>query len=264
VTLNKPVAFDAEASARVERIYQNPDIVAQRAFLRAHLPIEMGSNVVDVGAGPGLLAKEIADDIGPNGHVIALDPSADMRAIAATRCRDFDNIEVMDGEATALPLDDESQDVLIATQVLEYVSDVEGALREASRVLKPGGRIAVLDTEWESAITRSSDSARTRMVFDAWRNHFVQPDLPVRLPSLLEAARFTELRTAGTAIINTAMSSTTYAGEVLNSIAKYIDRKSLVPAGVGAAWLEEMRSLDASGDFFFSVTRYLFIAQKAA
>ncbi len=259
---DKSAKFDAETSARVDRIYQNPDIVAQRDFVRTNVPFHLGDAVVDVGAGPGLLALEIADIVGDQGHVIALDPSPDMRAIAEDRCAGHTNVNVSDGDATALPLDGGSQDVLIATQVLEYVRDIPLALREAHRVLKPGGHIAALDTDWESAVLRTSDPARTRMIFDAWRNHFVQPDLPARMPKLLREAGFTITHATGTAVVNTRMAADTYAGEVLHSVAKYVDRKELVPEGAGAAWLADLMALNAASDFYFSVTRSLIVGQK--
>lgn len=257
-----PAKFDAETSARVDRIYQNPDIVAQREFVRANVPIRSGDTVVDVGAGPGLLALEIANDVGLDGHVVALDPSADMRAIAEARCKDSNNITVSDGDATALPLDNESQDVLIATQVFEYVKAIRQALDEAHRVLKPGGHIAVLDTDWESALVRTQDPSRNRDVLDAWRNHFVQPDLPARMPKLMTESGFSVTTTKGAAIVNTHMAPDTYSGEVLHSIAKYVDRKRLVADGLGAAWLAELTALNKEGDFYFSVTRSLIVGRK--
>jgi arsenite methyltransferase len=240
VTETKPTTFDAATSARVDRMYQNADIVAQRIFVREHLALSAGEQVMDVGAGPGLLALEMAAEVGPDGKVIALDPSEAMRAIAESRCKDHTWITVADGDAMALPL----------------------ALSEINRVLKPGGRFVVLDTDWDSAVINTSDRARMTNMLSAWRTHFVHPDLPGRLPRLIRDSGLELTFAGGTAVVNTTLGPGTYAGDIIPSIAKHGERRGDLSPEICASWLKELENLDALGDFFFSLTRYLFVTAK--
>ena len=105
--------------------------------------------MLDVGSGPGLLAAEMAAEVGPGGRVVGVDPSESMLALARGRT---DAAEFVAGGALELPVPDASFDVVVSTQVLEYVEDVAGALAEARRVLRPGGRLLVLDTDWDSIV----------------------------------------------------------------------------------------------------------------
>ncbi|MEQ8734269.1 MAG: methyltransferase domain-containing protein [Rhodospirillaceae bacterium] len=257
-------AFDAKTSARVDRIYQNPDIVAQRVFVRQHLTLKPGERVMDVGAGPGLLALEMATEVGPEGQVIALDPSESMRAIAEHRCRNCPWVSVVDGDAIALPAQDASLEALVATQVYEYVPDMAKALSEAYRVLKPGGRLLALDTDWNSAVLNTADPARMSDMLAAWRSHFVHPDLPGRFPKLCRSAGFDLAFSGGTAVVNTTMSKETFAGDVLYTMPKFAEQRGALPPETCAAWLQELKDLDTSGDFFFSVTRFVCVAIKPA
>lgn len=213
-------------------------------------------------SGPGLLALEMAQEVGKTGQVIALDPSADMRAIAEERCSDSSQVSVVDGDATALPVDDASLDAIVATQVYEYVPDMPAALTEAMRVLKPGGRLLALDTDWDSAVVNTDDRERMTSVLSTWRSHFFHSDLPGRLPKLIRNAGFELRHTGGTPVVNTAMAKDTYAGDVMYTIAKHAERKGGIAPEICAAWLEEQKTLDAQGAFFFSITRFLFLATK--
>ena len=262
MTETKPTTFDAATSARVDRMYQNADIVAQRIFVREHLALSAGEQVMDVGAGPGLLALEMAAEVGPDGKVIALDPSEAMRAIAESRCKDHTWITVADGDAMALPADNESLDAVVATQVFGYVPDLPLALSEINRVLKPGGRFVVLDTDWDSAVINTSDRARMTNMLSAWRTHFVHPDLPGRLPRLIRDSGLELTFAGGTAVVNTTLGPGTYAGDIIPSIAKHGERRGDLSPEICASWLKELDNLDALGDFFFSLTRYLFVTAK--
>ena len=100
-----------------------------------------GEHVLDLGVGPGFLAAEMAAEVGASGRVCGIDVSDDMLAIAAARDtgRDAATLELARGSAEEIPYEDGSFDVVVTTQVLEYVPDVPRALAEIHRVLKPGG-----------------------------------------------------------------------------------------------------------------------------
>ena len=80
------------------------DVVKRRLATLEALAPEPREVIVDVGSGPGYLSVELARAVGEAGEVIAVDPSADMRATAASQCNGFANVRVLDGTATELPL----------------------------------------------------------------------------------------------------------------------------------------------------------------
>ena len=145
--------FDEENARRLEAIYRTPDVIEQRRAIRAALLLQPGERVLDIGSGPGFLAAEMAAVVGPNGRVHGIDPSETM--LASARRRDAP-VEYRTGDALALPFPDEHFDVAVCTQVYEYVEDVAAALAEARRVLRTGGRLLVLDTDWDSIVWHSA------------------------------------------------------------------------------------------------------------
>src|SRR5437764_14593709 len=178
--------FDEAQSRAVEATYATRDVERQRRATLAALELRTGERVLDIGCGPGYLAAEMAELVGPEGFVQGVDPSPHMLAIAARRA--LPHMELSEGDALSLPPDDSSFDAAVSTQVYEYVPDIEAALTEARRVLRPGGRLLVLDTDWDSIVWRSSDDARMERVLRAWEEHLAHPRLPRVLPSLLREA----------------------------------------------------------------------------
>ncbi len=70
-------------------------------------------------------------------------------------------------------------------QVLEYVADVDGAIAEIHRVLRPGGRAVIWDVDWATVSWQSGDDERMRAMLDAWDKHLVHKSIPrVLAPSL--------------------------------------------------------------------------------
>jgi SAM-dependent methyltransferase len=102
-----------------------------------------GSVVVDVGSGPGSAARAAASR---GAHVIAVDPSASMRRLATRFTpRRLDGIDWEDGTAEHLPVADATADAVWAIASAHHWSDVPAGLRECRRVMRPGGRLMVVE-----------------------------------------------------------------------------------------------------------------------
>jgi arsenite methyltransferase len=110
-------------------------------------PLPAGATVLDVGCGAGTDLLLAALRIGPKGAAIGVDMTEAMRAIAADGARicGLTNVDVREGDAAALPVDDRSVDVVISNGVLNLVPEKERAIAEMARVLKPGGRLQIAD-----------------------------------------------------------------------------------------------------------------------
>jgi arsenite methyltransferase len=254
--------FDEEASRRIEATYTTPDVVEQRRAVRTALALRQGENVLDVGSGPGLLAVEMAAEVGAAGSVEGVDPSESMLALArGRRAAPGDaGIRFTGGDACALPVTAESFDAAVATQVYEYVQDVPAALGEAYRVLRPGGRLLVLDTDWGSIVWQSRDAERMGRVLAAWDEHLVDPYLPRRLTGLLSAAGFSLARRAVIPLLNAGYDPNTYSAGLIGFITAFIPGRQGLTEDDARDWAEDLKAL--RDDYFFSLNRYLFLAVK--
>lgn len=253
--------FDAAAAQRLDQLYSTGDVVVQRARTREALAVQTGEHVLDVGCGPGFLVCELAGDVGPAGHVTGVDTSDAMLSVARDRAGDLRlaaRTSFLKGDAVALPTDDGAMDAAVTTQVLEYVPAVETALSELRRVLRSGGRLAILDTDWRSCVWHTSDRERTARILRAWEGHFAHPQLPVYLSRLLPEAGFEQPSVQIVPIVNAALSADTYSAGMLEPIARWTSRRGGVDPDDAEAWRADVRAQADRGTYFFSLCRYLF------
>jgi SAM-dependent methyltransferase len=134
----------------------NPTALAQ---------LKPGETVLDLGSGGGIDVLLSARRVGPAGKAYGLDMTDEMLTLANDNRRraGVDNVEFLKGEIESIPLPDNSVDVIISNCVINLSADKDKVLREAFRVLKPGGRFAVSDV-----VTRGEMRPEIRQSVLAW------------------------------------------------------------------------------------------------
>jgi arsenite methyltransferase len=254
--------FDAEAARQIEAVYLSADVVQQRREVLRQLALADGEAVLDIGCGPGLMATEVAQAVGPTGRVCGIDVSDSMLALARGRAVPAGSapVEYRSGDAYAVPYPDGTFDAAVCTQVLEYLEDVPAALAEARRVLRHGGRLLVLDTDWDSIVWHSTDPDRTRRILLTWDQHLADPFLPRTLGRDLHRAGFDVTPPRVLPLLNVGYRTDTYSGGLIQVVARFVAGRDGLTAAEVDGWVEDLRRLGP--DYFFSLNRYVFCATR--
>jgi arsenite methyltransferase len=203
----------------------------------------------------------VAAVVGDAGYVLGIDISQDLLMLAQQR-NDRAWLAYSQGDARALCVADQSFDVAVSAQVLEYVEEPTQAISEMYRVLRPGGRAVIMNTDWDRIAWYSDDPLRMAKIRKAWEAHCVDPRLPQKLIRRLRQAGF-EVKTATTfPIVNTRATPDTYSHGLIDLIVGFIRQQGTVAPQELDAWAAELRVLSAQGRYFFSTTRCFFRAIK--
>src|SRR6202140_1820976 len=193
----------------------NPTALAQ---------LNAGEIVLDLGSGGGIDVLLSARRVGPTGKAYGLDMTDEMLALANENKRKagVENVEFLKGEIENIPLPDNSVDVIISNCVINFSADKAKVLREAFRVLKPGGRFGVSDV-----VTRGEMLPEIRQSVLAWVGCVAGALEENDYRSKLAAAGFMQIEVEPTRIYRTDDAREFLAGQGIgvDAIAPQVDGK---------------------------------------
>jgi len=145
--------------------------------------------------------------------------------------------------------------------VYEYVPDVDGALAELYRVLRPGGRALILDTDWDSLVWNTSDSSLRDRLIDAWSARFAHPHLPCTLKHRLRNAGFRVLRCDVLVLLIDTYDPDTYSLTNGHIMGEFVQHHGLSASDV-ADWKHSLEDLEAKVATFSASTGTSFRPQS--
>jgi len=217
-----------------------------------------GMRVLDVGCGTGVVTRDVAARVGLGGHVVGVDPSRALLAVARRRTGAEGTgarPTFRHGDGLALPFAPASFDVTLAVTVLLHVPSSDRVLGEMVRVTRPGGRVAVLDQDFGTFAIDVLDRALTRRIVDGHAERFyAEPWSGRTLGRRLRLAGLARVRSRVFVVVDAVYDD--YVRSMLERRVDLATRWRLVTAAAGQRWLRSVEAAAGRGDFFLSLNYY--------
>ena len=240
------IAFLAWADAK-------PDVIARRARSYELLDVRPGAAVADVGCGIGTV---LAGLVRLGARAIGVDSSEAMVREAARRVPDA---QMYVADAASLPLEDGALSGYRAERVYQHVADPMPSLAEAMRVLEPGGRVVLIDQDWDGFLVDGDDRETTRAMLRGFADSIPNGWAGRRNGLALAAAGFVDVEVEAETVTRIDYD---YAAPVLPALKAAAVDAGAVEEHVALAWLEEQRRRGVEGRFFAAMTHFLASATR--
>lgn len=232
----------------LDYVDQRPEVVARRRRSYELLAFTAGAIVVDVGCGTGTAVRELA---AAGAYAIGVDRSADLLRVARERAPELD---LREADLLALPFEDGSVDGYRAERVYQHIADPERALREAARVLRRGGRVVLVDQDWEAFLVDGSDRQVTRSIATAWCDSLVNGWIGRQYSRLLRESGFVDVRIEPE---TTVYDNWEFAAPLLGQMAAGAVAAGAITETDSERWLEELARRAGAGTFFSSMAHFI-------
>ena len=254
----------AEMAASLEERGQALDQQQVNTVLMSVLAPTTGEHILEVGCGSGILCRLMAPAIVPGGKITGLDISPEFIKIAqghAISANLSDSIQWGAGQAEALPFQDANFDGVLAARLLLHVSNPQSVLSELMRVVRPGGRVVVMDWDFETLAVDHSNRELTRRLLH-WRcdHHGGNNWSGRQLWGLMAATNLVNLKVVP--IVSVAHREN-------DSLTLSLFRAAQVARDGGAispdeydVWVGELRTNLATGCFFASMDYFIVIGER--
>jgi SAM-dependent methyltransferase len=215
--------------------------------------------VLDVGAGTGRVAIELAQRVGREGRVVALDPSAPLGAYAreaAARSGVGDIVAWRTGRAEKLPLPDGAVDRSFCRWVLLHVDAAEVVGREMRRATRAGGRLMCVEADWETVTVYPGERILTRKILNFSCDRHIEGWSGRRLAPLFRDCGIANVSVEPFVIVDDASEGLEWV-TFLHQRAEMAASTGLVSEGEAASWREAIDQAVALRRYFFSLTQFV-------
>ncbi|MGH9267009.1 MAG: methyltransferase domain-containing protein, partial [Acidimicrobiales bacterium] len=233
------------------------------------LAVGPGDRVLDVGCGPGDVTRALAGMVGPEGEVVGIDASTVMVTEARRRAdRTGLPVRFAVGDAYALDLDDATFDAVRSERVLQWLHDPQQAIDEMVRVTGPGGRVAVIDSDWGTFALYHPDVELT----DRITRFFLHERRAQRIGRELRA-RFRWAGLEGVVVRAVTQVFAEWDHTARSLPPGFPPLRAFLPDVVGAGalspqeaerWVAALEEAARQGEFFASLTMYAATGRKPA
>jgi ubiquinone/menaquinone biosynthesis C-methylase UbiE len=239
--------------AALDEMGRHPEIRrVRRTALRALRP-GPGQRLLDAGSGAGDVARRLAAEMGPTGEVLAVDSSSATIAVARRR-HDGSNVDYRTGDVCALDLPADSFDGVWCERVLQHVEDAERGIAELVRVTRPGGRLCLIDTDWDSLAFDGVPSALADRVMRLMHGRLIpkQQDMGRTLRRRLNARGLHRITATPVTCLFADPASAAVVLPMVNPLVTPDAWRA--PPGLREEWYARVEKAGARGDFLAVLT----------
>jgi ubiquinone/menaquinone biosynthesis C-methylase UbiE len=238
---------------------QLPGVLAWKSALKNGLHLFPGAHVLDIGCGMGSDAFDLADRVGPSGLVTGVDFSEVLIAEAIRRLGNRNvaaSFEV--GDAQALRFPEHTFDAVRAERMLMHVPDAKLALSEMARVLRPGGRMAVQDFDWETQFCDSPHKDATRKIALSFCDSMKNGWIGRRLPRLFREVGMIDVKVSfHTITVTYEFLELLLGGHVARAVAS-----GVLSAEEADLWWTNLAQAEDQGTIVYGFTAFIVSATK--
>ena len=249
---------------RLEARGKHPSFDKMLQEYLAAMGIDSASNVLDIGCGTGVAARAIVHRRGFSGKVMGIDLSPYLVA-AATRLSAEEGVgnrvEFHAGDTHSLDLADGAFDAVVAHTLVSHVHDPLAVIKEAARVVKPGGMVGIFDGDYASLTFSSDDPAKGKAYDEAVIDAIVtNPRVMRQMPQLLRAANLELVASFPSLIAEIGTADFWVSG--IESFARLLPKSGVMGEAEARGWANSVFRHSAEGVFFGACNYYSYVARK--